>query len=119
MNKRPTRVIDRFKRLELGDVGISTITLAELNYGVEKSTKKELNQQRLNEFITPLQILNYDDLAAKEYGDIRNGLEKSGSPIGPLDTLIAAHARSRDWILVSNNEAEFRRIENLKVENWA
>lgn len=118
MNKRPAKVIEKFKRFDLGEVGLSTITLSELKYGVAKSTRTEQNQQRLNEFITPLQIITYDELAAEAYGIIRNQLEKSGLPIGPLDTLIAAHAQSCNLILVTNNEAEFNRIKNLKVENW-
>ena len=119
MNRRPANVIQKFKHLEVGEIGLSAITLSELQFGVAKSTQRELNRQRLNEFIAPLEILAYDDLAAEFYGDIRNQLEKSGQPIGPLDMLIAAHALSRDLILVTNNETEFKRIVNLKVENWA
>ena len=119
MNKRPAKVISKFKQREVGEIGLSSITVSELQYGVAKSNQRELNRQRLNEFITPLEILTYDELAAEAYGNIRIQLEKSGQPIGPLDTLIAAHAISRNLILVTNNVAEFRRVENLKVVNWA
>ena len=119
MNKRPVKVIKKFKHFEIGEVGLSTITVSELQYGVAKSNQKELNRQRLIEFITPLEILTYDELAAEAYGHIRIQLEKSGRPIGPLDTLIAAQALSRNLTLITNNEAEFIRVENLKVENWA
>ena len=119
MNKRPAKVIKKFKHLDMGEVGISTITISELQYGVSKSEKKGLNRQRLNEFLTPLEVFTYDVLAAEAYGDIRIQLESSGQPIGPLDMLIAAQAISRNLILVTNNETEFKRIENLKVKNWA
>lgn len=119
MNKRPANVINKFKQREVGEIGLSSITVSELEYGVAKSNQRELNRQRLNEFIIPLDILNYDEFAAEAYGNIRIQLEKSGQPIGPLDTLIAAHAVSRNLILVTNNEAEFKRVANLKVENWA
>ena len=117
MNKRPAKVINKFKQREVGAIGLSSITVSELQYGVAKSNQREQNRQRLNEFITPLEILTYDELAAEAYGNIRIQLEKSG--IGPLDTLIAAHALSRNLILVTNNEAEFKRVVNLKVVNWA
>jgi len=118
MNKRPVEVIKKFKQFELGEIGISTITVSELQYGVAKSTYREKNQQRLEEFIAPLEILTYDEMAARAYGDIRFQLEKYGQPIGPLDLLIAAHALSQDLVLITNNDMEFKRIKNLKVENW-
>lgn len=118
MNERPVEVIKKFKQFELGEIGISTITVSELQYGVAKSTYQEKNQQRLEEFIAPLEILTYDEMAARAYGDIRFQLEKYGQPIGPLDLLIAAHALSQDLVLITNNDMEFKRIKNLKVENW-
>jgi len=118
MNKRPAGVIKKFKQFELGEVGISTITVSELQFGVAKSIHRKENQQRLEQFMAPLEILAYDEMAAEAYGDIRFHLEKYGQPIGPLDVLIAAHALSKDLILVTNNDKEFKRIENLQVENW-
>lgn len=118
MNKRPAGVIKKFKQFELGEVGISTITVSELQYGVAKSTHRKENQQRLEQFTAPLEILTYDEMAAGAYGYIRFQLEKDSHPIGPLDLLIAAHALSQNLILVTNNDKEFRRITGLKVENW-
>ena len=118
MKKRPAGIIKKFRQFELGDVGISTITVSELQYGVAKSIHLKENQQRLEQFMAPLEILAYDEMAAKVYGDIRFHLEKNGQPIGPLDVLIAAHALSKNLILVTNNDKEFKRIKNLQVENW-
>lgn len=119
MNKRPIDVIKRFKKVNTGEIGISTVTISELQYGVSKSQQRKKNQIRLDEFIAPLIILSYDNDTAKTYGDIRCNLEKTGQPIGPLDLLIAAHAMSQGLIIVTNNDKEFSRIKDLKVENWA
>ena len=119
VNKRPAVVIEKFKQFELGEISISTITVSELQYGVAKSTHREINENRLQEFLSPFEILAYDQTAASVYGDIRLQLEKHGQPIGPLDLLIAAQAISQDLILITNNEKEFKRIKALKVENWA
>ena len=118
MNKRPIGIIHKFKLFDVGEIGVSTITVSELQYGVSKSKNRRLNKQRLEEFLFPLEILPYDEIAATIYGDIRVQLEKRGEPIGPLDLLIAAHALSRNLVLLSNNEKEFKRVKNLKVENW-
>lgn len=83
-----------------------------------KSSKTKKNKDALNKFITPLEILDFDYNATIEYGKVRQELEKKGMPIGPLDTLIAAHARSNKLTLVTNNEREFKRVSNLKIENW-
>ena len=118
MNKRPSDVISRFKKTDVGMIGISSITVSELQYGVSKSKYKNQNLKRLEEFLSPFEILSYDQMAAKYYGEIRSKLEKQGHHIGPLDLLIAAHALSKGLILVTNNEKEFKRIKSLKVENW-
>ena len=118
MNNRPIDVIKRFKKVNMGEIGVSTVTISELQYGVSKSQHRKKNQTRLNEFIAPLIILPYDSNAAKTYGDIRYNLEKTGQPIGPLDLLIAAHAMSHGLIIVTNNDKEFSRIKDLRVENW-
>ena len=118
MNKRPQGVIQKFKQHDLGIIGVSTITVSELHYGISKSKKRILNAQRVQEFLIPLEIIPYDEKAAAVYGDFRCQVEERGKPIGPLDILIAAHALSRDLILITNNEEEFRRINRLKVENW-
>jgi len=119
MNKKPVDVIQKFKQVKIGEIGISTITISELQFGISKSNQRQKNEIRLNEFLFPIEILSYDEAAARAYGDIRYELEKSGNPIGPLDLLIAAHALSRKLIIVTNNDKEFKRIKKLKVENWA
>jgi len=118
MNRCPIEIIHKFKQFDVGEIGVSTITVSELQYGVAKSKNYRLNEQRIEEFLSPLEILPYDEIAAGIYGDIRLQLEKSGGPIGPLDLLFAAQALSRDLVLITNNEKEFKRVNNLKVENW-
>ena len=118
MNKRPSEIINKFKQFDVGSIGVSAITVSEMQYGIFKSSDRSFNKQRVEEFLSPLEIIPYDEIAANIYGDIRYDLEKSGESIGPLDLLIAAHALSRDFILVTNNEKEFKRVKNLKVENW-
>jgi tRNA(fMet)-specific endonuclease VapC len=118
IKKKPLHVFEKFNSLPLGSVGISAITMAELQYGVHKSQLPEKNQKALNSFLLPLEIVPFEDNAAIEYGKIRSSLEKSGVPIGSLDILIGAHAKSLNAILVTNNIREFKRIEGLKIENW-
>ena len=118
MNKRPIGIIHKFKQFDVGEIGVSTITVSELQSGVAKSKNRRSNEQRVEEFLSPLEILPYDEIAASIYGDIRLQLEKCGEPIGPLDLLIAAQALSRKLVLITNNEKEFKRVNNLKVENW-
>ena len=118
IKRKPPDVIERFNQTEISQIGISSITLSELLYGVSKSSKPEQNQMALTQFIAPLEILSYGDEAAQYYGDLRAHLEKQGTPIGSLDMLIAAHALSITCTLVTNNEKEFIRIPNLKIDNW-
>ena len=117
INERPKKVLTHFKRHSLEDIGISSITASELAFGVAKSASSK-NSAALEAFLLPLNVVDYDAGAAMIYGDIRATLEKQGKTIGPLDLLIAASALSRQLILVTNNEKEFRRISKLKVENW-
>ncbi len=119
MNSRPPEVLQRFRRINPGDIAISSITVSELQYGVCKSSRRKENRQRLEDFLFPFDILPYDEKAAEEYGRIRSDLERTGQTIGSLDMLIAAHALSRELILITNNTGEFSRIERLRVENWA
>ena len=118
MNNRSPELIQKFKDTEIGQIGISSITISELYSGLSKSKNQEFNLKRLEEFLVPFEILAYDAIASKYYGEIRYDLEKRGEVIGPLDLLIAAHALSRNLVLITNNEKEFRGIKLLKVENW-
>jgi tRNA(fMet)-specific endonuclease VapC len=119
IKQKPTSVLERFLRSEISQIGISTITLSELSYGVTKSSRPQQNQIALMQFIAPLEILPYDDLAAQHYGNLGARLEIQGRTIGSLDMLIAAHALSIACTLVTNNEKEFCRIPHLKIDNWA
>lgn len=118
IKRKPHTVIERFLRTDISQIGISSITLSELLYGVSKSSKPEQNQIALMQFMAPLEILPYGDDAAQYYGNLRVHLEKQGTPIGSLDMLIAAHALSKACTLITNNESEFSRVTNLKIENW-
>jgi tRNA(fMet)-specific endonuclease VapC len=118
IKQKPQAVIERFVQTEISQIGISSITLSKLLFGVSKSSKPDQNKIALAQFIAPLEIMPYDDQAALCYGDLRACLEKQGQPIGSLDMLIAAHALSINSTLVTNNEKEFIRIPDLKIENW-
>ncbi|MFZ5563298.1 MAG: type II toxin-antitoxin system tRNA(fMet)-specific endonuclease VapC [Thermodesulfobacteriota bacterium] len=119
IKQKPAEVIKRLIQTELSQVGISSVTLSGLFYGAAKSARPDQNRTALVQFVGPLEVAAYDDEAARCYGDVRAGLEKSGRPIGSLGMLIAAHALSLGCVLVTNNEKEFERIPDLKIENWA
>ena len=119
IKRKPADVIERFYQTKISQIGISSITLSELLYGVSKSSKPEQNQMALMQFVAPIEVSPYGDQAALCYGDLRTHLEKQGTPIGALDMLIAAHALSIDCTLVTNNVKEFIRIPLLKIDNWA
>jgi len=111
-------VLERFRLERLGDIAISSVTAAELAFGVAKSGSVR-NRQALEMFLSTLEILPFDESAIWHYADIRADLERRGQPIGTLDTMIAAHALTTNTILVTNNTREFERIPRLRVENWA
>ena len=119
IKQKPKNVIERFRQAQVSEIGISSITLSELEYGVMKSAKPEQNKLALAQFIAPIEISAYDDVAAEHYGVIRAHLERQRTPIGSLDMLIAAHALSQNSVLITNNESEFERVKNLNIENWA
>ena len=114
----PHSVLQRFHFFQVGDIGISTITLAELEYGAARSAQPKRNREALEGFISPLNVAPFDRQATEAYGKIRAALEKKGRPIGAMDLLIAAHALSIGVQLVTNNEREFKRVPGLRVENW-
>lgn len=119
IKEQPAQVIKRFSACEIGEVGVSAITVSELWYGVEKSRQAKRNRQALKHFLLPLEMLPFDAPAAEAYGKLRAQLEKRGRPIGSLDMRIAAQAIGADLTLVTNNEREFARVPGLKLENWA
>ena len=119
INKRPSTVLEKLMQFSPQELGISAIVVSELQYGVAKRSRPERNRQLLEAFLRPFRIMPYDEAAAEAYGFIRADLEKKGQLIGREDLLIAAHALSADLTLVTNNEAEFQRVPNLRVENWA
>lgn len=114
----PPKVLQKFSSYSVGQIGVSVITVAELQYGVQKSNRISQNQQALEQFLSPLIIADFDYRAAVIYGNLRAILDSQGMPIGSLDMLIAAHALSLNITLVTNNAREFSRVPNLKVENW-
>ncbi len=111
-------ILAKIDGLAYEQVVISSLTLAELKYGIAKSVKKEANRIKLEYFLYQFECLPFDTEATSCYGDIRLQLESKGTPIGPLDTLIAAHALSLSATLVTNNAREFERVEDLALENW-
>jgi len=118
MNNHPPEVVQKFRDIGVGNICISSITVSELHYGACKSTQIKKNLKRLEEFLSPFEIISYDENASKHYGQIRSYLEKQGNVIGPLDILIAAHALSENLTLITNNGKEFKRVKSLNVENW-
>jgi tRNA(fMet)-specific endonuclease VapC len=115
---RPTSVIERFSSFAIGEIGISVITLAELEYGAAKSLQPKRNREALKQFILPLEVAAFEAGTTAAYGSARVALEKRGTPIGAMDLLIAAHAVSLGVTLVTNNTREFARVPGLHVENW-
>ena len=117
-NRRPETVFDRLRSMSPDDLCISSITMAELEYGIANSSRPEQNRLALSLFLSGIGTVPFDDNAAREYGRIRKQLSDGGCLIGANDLLIAAHARSLDLTLVTNNTGEFDRIIGLDVENW-
>jgi tRNA(fMet)-specific endonuclease VapC len=117
IKRRPLEILEVFNA-HAGQMCISSITLAELLHGVEKSSMISKNLRKVEDFVSRLEVLPYENTAASHYGDIRTNLEKKGIVIGVNDLHIAAHARSEGLVLVSNNVREFERVEGLRLENW-
>lgn len=118
IRQKPKELIKQITTRRPGDIGISTITIAELVHGAQKSSQTEQNMNALDQFLLPLEIADFDQSAAVIYGHIRTYLENKGTIIGSMDMLIAAHAMSLEVALVTNNTREFKRIPNLKIEDW-
>ncbi len=119
INRKSPKILEKLRSYSPGDIGISSVTYAELRYGAEKSAHRQKNLEALERFIIPLELAEFEERAATTYGVVRGHLERAGTPIGPLDTLIGAHALSISAILVTNNLREFQRVPNLVVEDWS
>ncbi|MEW5941861.1 MAG: type II toxin-antitoxin system VapC family toxin [Chloroflexota bacterium] len=118
IRQKPQRLVERLTQCAPLEVGVSSITVAELAYGAQKSSRVEQNMFATEQFLLPLEIANFDQSASTAYGMIRALLERQGNIIGAMDMLIGAHALSLDVVLVTNNTGEFKRIPNLKIEDW-
>ncbi len=119
IKEHPPSVVERFATHAVGDIGISVMTLAELEYGVSKSRRPARNREALDQFISPLEVAPFDRQATAAYGKLRTTLEKKGRTIGSMDLLIAAHALSLDVRLITRNIREFGTVPGLRVEDWA
>jgi tRNA(fMet)-specific endonuclease VapC len=115
---KPEQLLRKLTSLPVGEVWVSSITIAELHYGAQRSSRPKQNADALAMFLLPLVVADFDYQAAEVYSQIRAYLETTGKPIGPLDTLIAAHAVSLGVTLVTNNAGECARVPQLHVENW-
>jgi tRNA(fMet)-specific endonuclease VapC len=118
LKDHPQKVKLHFEKAGIGNICISSIVLAELYYGAARHPKGLVIRREIDDFVSRLTVLNWDEKAADHYGSIRAFLEKSGTPIGAMDMLIAAHSRSCNSILVTNNQREFVRIPDLKIIDW-
>jgi tRNA(fMet)-specific endonuclease VapC len=119
MKRSHDSVLKRLQTVPVGDVSISAITKSELMYGVEVSPRKQQDRMALDAYLKHVEVLDYPDEAALHYGQIRAALKVAGNLIGANDLLIAAHARSLGFTLVTNNTREFSRVQGLKLENWS
>jgi tRNA(fMet)-specific endonuclease VapC len=117
IKQRPPEVLAALRAQEVAGLGLSSVTVAELAFGVAKSGSAR-NQRALEQFLEPLEIADFDRSAALVYGRLRAALEAAGTPIGPLDTQVVAHALALGVILVSNNQREFARVPGLRLEDW-
>jgi len=116
--RRPLQVLERFKQLAPGEVGMSLVTYGELYYGAQKSQQRELALEKLSQLAAYIPVITPEVQTAVQYGTLRTTLERAGTPIGNNDLWIAAHALALELILVSNNTSEFKRVPGLVVENW-
>lgn len=117
INRRPPQVLERLAEFAAQELALSAVTGAELMFGVAKGGSAR-NQQALEKFLLPFDVLPFDAEAMRAYGPLRADLQRRGVPIGAMDMLIAAHALALDAILVTNNTAEFERVPGLRLENW-
>ncbi|MCD4677314.1 MAG: type II toxin-antitoxin system VapC family toxin [Desulfobacula sp.] len=118
IRERPLKVFEHFETLTMDQFCISVVTYAKLIYGVEHSSSIKINRSIVDQFVKHLSIIDWNKNAAEHYGNIRAILQAGGNVIGAMDMMIAAHARSQNMTLVTNNEKHFKRVPKLQVENW-
>jgi tRNA(fMet)-specific endonuclease VapC len=118
IKEHPESVRQRFQTLAMEQLCISVVTYAELIYGVERSSSKRVNRPIIEDFVRHLDVMDWDTEAADQYGVIRAELEAAGTPIGAMDMMIAAHAKSIKAVLVTNNQKHFTKVKGLKIDNW-
>ncbi len=118
IRRKPIQVLECFERYAAGEIGLSSVTLAELQYGAATSQFPERNRQALEVFTLPLEIAPFDAEAAVIYGEVWFALERQGRTIGSMDLMIAAHALSLGVTLITHNTREFERVAGLQVEDW-
>jgi tRNA(fMet)-specific endonuclease VapC len=117
VNKHPTEIVNRLEKYQPSEIKISSITVAEMEYGASKSKYREKNREALKKFLSPFEIINFDSMDAEIYGIIRAELEQDGNIIGPYDMQLAAQALRADYVFVTNNIREFKKVKRLKLEN--
>ena len=118
LNRSSERIISQFKKYSPSEITLSSITVAELFYGAEKSKARKKNWAVVEDFVSNFGIVPFDEKSCQTYAKTRASLEKAGVPIGPMDLLIASISLANNFVLVTNNIQEFRRIKGLKLENW-
>lgn len=118
LNQHYPSVVERIQKADPEELALSSVVLAELRYGADKSQRPARNHGRLDLLAQEVPHLDFDESAAAAFGRVRSALEAQGSPIGPYDMMIAAQALSRDLVLVTDNVREFGRVQGLRVENW-
>ena len=119
IKEHPVSVLKHFQKLEMANICISIVSYAELMYGVERSSSKRINHSVIKDFVRHLDVMKWDMNAADAYAVIRTDLEAKGTPIGAMDTMIAAHSKSINTVLVTNNQKHFTKVDGLKIDNWA
>ncbi len=118
LNRASEKVVQQFKELSPSQIKLPSITVAELYYGAEKSKFKAKNQAKVKRFVSTFEIVSFDEKACTAYAKIRHNLERSGTPIGPMDLLIASIGLAYNFTVVTNNIKEFKRVKGLKLQNW-
>jgi tRNA(fMet)-specific endonuclease VapC len=118
LNRASEKVVQQFKELSPSQIKLPSITVAELYYGAEKSNFKAKNREKVKRFVSTFEIVSFDEKACTAYAKIRHSLERSGTPVGPMDLLIASIGLAHNFTVVTNNIKEFKRVKGLKLQNW-